>query len=295
MGSIEIEIKLMKTKNIFLLIFISTISFSQISNVRQKIENGRVIINYDLSGNYNGLTFTVQDAQGKIYTPYAFEPKDDFTPGKDKYIWWEPQLEGLSVSGWKITLTATKLLNIKFIFVEGGPRGDFNISETEVTFAQFDKFCEETGYNKPEDKGWGRGERPVIKVNVEDANKFCNWLSKETGNKIRLPEEDEWEFAARGGNKSNGYKYSGSTNIDDVAWYNSNSGNKTNKVGTKKPNELGIYDMSGNVWEWAGTKGYGRGGSWNYSGGYCSVSARPDYDPGFRGNRLGFRVLQNSR
>ena len=286
-------------KPILLLIFISTISFSQISNVRQKIENGRVIINYDLSGNYNALTFTVQDAQGKIYTPYAFEPKDDFTPGKDKYIWWEPQLEGLSVSGWKITLTATisylKLLNIKFIFVEGGPRGDFNISETEVTFAQFDKFCEETGYDKPNDRGWGRGTRPVINVNVEDANKFCEWLSKKTGRVIRLPEEDEWEFAARGGNKSNGCEYSGSNNIDEVAWYYNNSGNKTNKVGTKKPNELGIYDMSGNVWEWAGTKGYFRGGSWGGFSNNCSVSSRLDSDPGSRLSYIGFRVLQNSR
>ena len=290
-------------KPILLLIFISTISFSQISNVRQKVENGRVIINYDLSGDYDGLTFTVQDAQGKIYTPYAFEPKDDFTPGKDKYIWWEPQLEGLSVSGWKITLTATisylKLLNIKFIFVEGGPRGDFNIFETEVTFAQFDKFCEETGYSKPNDEGlvwgWGRGTRPVIKVNVEDANKFCEWLSKKTGNKIRLPEEDEWEFAARGGNKSNGYKYSGSNNIDEVVWYVENSGNKTHEVGTKKPNELGIYDMSGNVWEWVGTKGDLRGGSWSDLSSSCSVSYQYNSYPENRPYYFGFRVLQNSR
>ena len=286
-------------KPILLLIFISTISFSQISNVRQKIENGRVIINYDLSGDYDVLTFTVQDAQGKIYTPYAFEPKYDFTPGKDKYIWWEPQLEGLSVSGWKITLTATnsylKLLNIKFIFVEGGPRGYFNISKTEITFAQFDKFCEETGYSKPGDDGWGRGNKPVIYVNVEDANKFCEWLSEKTGRVIRLPEEDEWEFAARGGNKSNGYEFSGSYNIDDVAWYHGNSGRKAHEVGTKKPNEIGIYDMSGNVREWAGTKGYIRGGSWNLNRSYCSVSNRIDSFPELRYFDIGFRVLQNSR
>ena len=92
-----------------------------------------------------------------------------------------------------------KLPDLNWILVSGGPRGDFNISETEVTFAQFDKFCEETGYDKPNDQGWGRGTRPLINVNVEDANKFCNWLSKKTGTVIRLPEEDEWEFAARGG------------------------------------------------------------------------------------------------
>ena len=188
-----------------------------------------------------------------------------------------------------------KLPGLNWILVSGGPRGDFNISETEVTFAQFDKFCEETEYSKPDDRGWGRGTRPVINVNVEDANKFCNWLSKETANKIRLPEEDEWEFAARGGNKSNGYEYSGSNNIDDVAWYNSNSGDKTHEVGKKKPNELGIYDMSGNVWEWAATKRYIRGGSWNSYSFFCSVSYRYSYYPENRGSGIGFRVLQNSR
>ena len=188
-----------------------------------------------------------------------------------------------------------KLPGLNWILVSGGPRGDFNISKTEITFAQFDKFCEETGYDKPNDRGWGRGTRPVINVNVEDANKFCNWLSKKTGTVIRLPEEDEWDFAARGGNKSNGYKYSGSNNIDEVGWYDDNSGNKTNEVGTKKPNELGIYDMSGNVWEWAGTKGYIRGGSWFILGNYCSVSNRFDNNPDYRSFSLGFRVLQNSR
>ena len=188
-----------------------------------------------------------------------------------------------------------KLPGLNWILVSGGPRGDFNISETEITFAQFDKFCEETGYDKPIDEGWVRGNRPVINVNVEDANKFCEWLSEKTGRVIRLPEEDEWEFAARGGKKSKGYEYSGSNNIDDVAWYNSNSGNKTNEVGTKEPNELGIYDMSGNVWEWAGTKGYVRGGSWVSNSYGCSVSDRYDDNPGFRFYTIGFRVLQNSR
>ena len=184
---------------------------------------------------------------------------------------------------------------INWILVEGGPRGDFNISETEVTFAQFDKFCEETGYDKPIDEGWVRGNRPVINVNVEDANKFCEWLSEKTGRVIRLPEEDEWEFAARGGNKSNGYEYSGSDNLDNVGWYDDNSGNKTHEVGTKKPNELGIYDMSGNVWEWAGTEGDIRGGSWADFSHNCSVSSRSALNPANRDNALGFRVLQNSR
>ena len=103
------------------------------------------------------------------------------------------------------------------------------------------------------------------------------------------------EFAARGGKKSKGYEYSGSNNIDDVAWYNSNSGDETHEVGKKKPNELGIYDMSGNVWEWAGTKGYIRGGSWDDYSPDCSVSYRSFYYPGYRNYNIGFRVLQNSR
>ena len=95
----------------------------------------------------------------------------------------------------------------------------------------------------------GDDSLPVENISWNDVQAFIKALNGKTGRKYRLPTEAEWEYAARGGNKSNRYKYSGGNNIDDVAWYEENSGGKPHKVGTKTPNELGIHDMSGNVWE----------------------------------------------
>lgn len=92
--------------------------------------------------------------------------------------------------------------------------------------------------------------QPVEHVSWNDCQEFITKLNEATGKTFRLPTEAEWEFAARGGNKSQGYKFSGSNNDDDVAWYDSNSGGKTHPVASKAPNELGIYDMSGNLFEW---------------------------------------------
>ena len=91
---------------------------------------------------------------------------------------------------------------------------------------------------------------PVERVSWDDCQKFIQKLNTLTGRNFRLPTEAEWEFACRGGNNSRGYKYSGSNNLGSVAWYYGNSGGKSHPVATKAPNELGIYDMSGNVWEW---------------------------------------------
>ena len=167
----------------------------------------------------------------------------------------------------------------------------FYIASTPVTFEQFDWFCERTGYHKPDDID-GRGDQPVINVNIPDALAFCRWLSDETGTTIRLPEENEWEYVARGGNKSEGYEYSGSNTIDDIAWYSGNSGDKTHRVGTKQPNELEIYDMTGNVWEWCGTEGALRGGSFDADIYDCLIPFRGISTPDHRYGALGFRVLQ---
>lgn len=179
---------------------------------------------------------------------------------------------------------------------------DYYIGETEVTQALWKAVM---GSNPSEFKG---DNLPVEQVSYNDVKEFITKLNQKTGKTFRLPTEAEWEYAARGGKKSKGYKYSGSNNIDDVAWYYENSNNKTHPVKTKRPNELGIYDMSGNVWEWC-SDNYGayssssqtnptgpssgsprvlRGGSWDGSAGGCRVSIRYCYAPSYRG--LGFRL-----
>lgn len=127
---------------------------------------------------------------------------------------------------------------------------DFEIGKYPVTFAEYDAFCEATGRRKPDDKGWGRNDRPVINVLWEDAQAYADWLTQETGYAYHLPTEAEWEYAARGGQESQGFTYAGSNEADEVAWYGANAENKSRPVGRKKANELGLHDMSGNVREW---------------------------------------------
>ena len=145
-------------------------------------------------------------------------------------------------------------------------------------------------------------------------NIFLPRLNKITGLQFRLPTEAEWEYAARGGRKSQGYKYSGSNNIDDVAWYGDNSSGTTHQVGTKRPNELGIYDMSGNVLEWCSdwysvyyssspttnptgpTTGFSRvcrGGGWFSIAQGCRVSYRRIGNPDDRDCLIGFRLVHS--
>ena len=152
---------------------------------------------------------------------------------------------------------------------------------------------------------------PVENVSWDDCQTFINRLNSYTGRNFRLPTEAEWEFAARGGNYSRHYKYSGSNNLDDVAWHGDNSDNRTHPVGTKQPNELGLYDMSGNVWEWcsdwygsyssysqsnptgpnSGSYRINRGGGWRYCAEYCRSSYRNSDSPGFRYSGLGLRLV----
>ncbi len=179
------------------------------------------------------------------------------------------------------------------------------IGQTEVTQALWKAVM---GNNPSYRKG---DNLPVEQVSWNDCQEFIKKLNALTGRKFRLPTEAEWEYAARGGNRSRGYKYSGSNNIDEVAWYGGNSGSKTHDVATKKANELGIYDMNGNVWEWCGdwygsyslspqTNPVGpssgsyrvfRGGSWYNISRYCRVSYRDFSSPGHSDNYLGLRLV----
>ena len=134
----------------------------------------------------------------------------------------------------------------------------FSIAQTETTVLQYKTYCNQTGHQMPEPPSWGWiDSHPMVNVSWVDAVTYCKWLSKKTGKLYRLPTKEEWYYAARGGNKINDYQqlhdlYSGSENLDNVGWYSKNSGNTTHPVAQKLANYLGLYDMTGNVWEWCG-------------------------------------------
>ena len=182
---------------------------------------------------------------------------------------------------------------------------DYYIGKYEVTQALWKAVM---GNNPSYFKG---DNLPVEKVSWDDCQEFISKLNRITGKKFRLPTEAEWEYTARGGKKSRGYQYSGSNNLLDVAWCGDNSGSKTRAVGTKQPNELGIYDMTGNVWEWcqdwygkynsssqvnptganSGSGRVRRGGSWGHTARYCRSSCRSDRTPVIRDLSLGLRLV----
>ena len=182
---------------------------------------------------------------------------------------------------------------------------DYYIGETEVTQELWEAVM---GSNHSRFKG--NNQRPVESVSWKDCQKFIKELNRLTGKKFRLPTEAEWEYAARGGKYSRGYTYSGSDNADEVAWYYDNSGDETHPVKTKKANKLGLYDMSGNVWEWC-NDWYGgyqsnsqtnptgpsegesrvlRGGGWCYFDMGVRVSRRDYLTPGYRHIIIGLRL-----
>ena len=221
----------------------------------------------------NGVPFEMVEVRGGTFRMGATSEQ-----GCDAYDWEKP-VHSVTLSG-------------------------YYIGKTEVTQALWKAVM---GSNPSYFKG---DDLPVENVSWDDYQVFVRKLNSLTGQNFRLPTEAEWEFACRGGNNSLGYKYSGSDNIDNVAWYDGNSGDKTHPVATKSANELGIYDMSGNVWEWccdwygdytsgaltnpkgpeSGSGRVSRGGSWNCDAGLCRSSIRINYSPTYRFNTLGLRL-----
>lgn len=177
----------------------------------------------------------------------------------------------------------------------------FYIGKTEVSQALWEAVM---GSNPSKFKG---ANLPVENVSWNDCIEFIERLNRLTDKNFRLPTEAEWEYAARGGNRSQGYTYSGSNNLQSVGWYKENSDWRTYPVGSKLDNEIGLYDMSGNVWEWtydlwsddyssprnggsSGSNRVGRGGSYNMHDVGCRSSARNNYSPTNRRDHLGFRL-----
>lgn len=181
---------------------------------------------------------------------------------------------------------------------------EYYIAETEVTQALWQAVM---GSNPSHFKF---PDRPVEEISWNDCKTFIEKLNQLTDKQFRLPTEAEWEYAARGGGNSHGYKFSGSDNVDDVAWYTDNCGGETHAVKTKAANELGLYDMTGNVLEWcsdwmaaytadtvtnpqgpaAGFKRVLRGGSLYNDARRLRVTRRSEYNPTFTDYSVGFRL-----
>ena len=221
----------------------------------------------------NGVSFEMVRVEGGTFRMGATSEQGD-----DAYDWEKP-VHNVTLSG-------------------------YYIGKTEVTQALWQAVM---GSNPSSFKG---DDLPVEWVSWNDCQEFIQKLNSLTGRNFRLPTEAEWEFACRGGNKSHGYKYSGSNYIDNVAWYRDNSGDKTHPVATMSSNELGIYDMSGNVLEWcsdwfgnyssgaqtnptgplSGSIRVFRGGCWGFGVWRCRSSFRYGYSPAYSYDILGLRL-----
>ena len=336
----------MKNKNTYLMfvLFLSTLltlpAFAaELKNEKARQEGNRLVITYDLEGKEReaevGLTLTVE---GKTYKASELHVEGDLgkvKTGRGKRISWNILQDfprGLRAGvDWELATTGDAFTDsatgMQMVFVKGGCYqmgdtfgdgyanekpvhevcvNDFYIGKYEVTQGQWQRIM---GNNPSYYKNCG-DNCPVEQVSWNDIQQFIQRLNNQSGKQYRLPTEAEWEYAARSGGKSE--KYAGGNDVDAVAWYDGNSGRETHPVGQKQPNGLGLYDMSGNVWEWCsdwyGEKYYGqsfrdnpdgpssgsyrvlRGGSWYTKPRYVRVASRYWGNPESRLIYYGFRL-----
>lgn len=305
----------------------------KVSNIRAEQRGQEIVVLYSLETSSpcevslllsqdNGVTWSsaLKNVAGDVGKNIA---------AGEKQITWKvleerEQLVGDKIK-FKVIANGKKSFEPEMVFVEGGTfqmgssSGEsdeqpvhsvtlsaFNIGKYEVTQAQWKAVMGSNPSNFS-----GCDNCPVENVSWNDVQDFIRKLNEQTGKNYRLPTESEWEYAAKGGKQSRGYTYSGSNDLGSVAWYSNNSGSKTHAVGGKQANELGIYDMSGNVWEWC-SDWYGnynsysetnptgassgryrvlRGGSWYYNASLCRTAYRNRYNPDSSNYHYGFRLV----
>ncbi len=329
------------------LFFISFLFFplpafaAEVKNVNSRQEGNRMLFEYDLVGDESDaevqLTVTVK---GQVYPMDKLHLEGDagkVKVGKGKKIWWNVLRDfPRGVAGdveWELTAGAKKFKDpttgMEFVFVKGGcfrmgdafgdggsderPAhevcvNDFYMGIYEVTQVQWERVMD--GNPSHFKKG---GNYPVEQVGWNDVQNFIERLNRQSGKKYRLPTEAEWEYAARSGGKRE--KWAGTNSeseLGDYVWYDKNSGGSTHPVGEKKPNGLGLYDMSGNVWEWcadsydqdyyrnsprdnpqgpgSGSSQVLRGGSWLFGPWDARAAIRLGGPPSYGSIIVGFRL-----
>lgn len=332
-----LETTMRKMFVLLLVLWAGSLRAQEISNIRVQQEGKTVVILYDLTGESGvkySITVLVSDDGGKTF---AIKPKSlsgdagaGVLPGKSRKIVWDvlKDVDKLAGSDFVFKIRGSGpggVFGIELVFVKGGTFqmgsndgdsdekpvhtvtvDDFYIGKYEVTQKQWrDVMGTSPSYNKNCD------QCPVEKVSWNDVKEFLKKLNQKTGKSYRLPYEAEWEYAARSGGKDE--KWAGTnSSLEQYAWYSFNSGGKTHPVGTKKPNGLGIYDMTGNVWEWcedwyaddyysrspknnpkgpsSGSGRVTRGGSRGNLPYHCWATDRSRSNPDSRDKHRGFRI-----